>query len=380
MRSVLTKPSRAKVVFGSLLVLASVVIGCSSASSEDEEEVTGAPETNAPEITTKGQLGGGDLPEGQYVLTFDDGPGPRTEELANYLGDKGIVATFFINGKNAPGREAALAAVKARGHVLANHTQNHEDMRQLAGGALYHAVADTDGIIAQYQPQGPWLLRAPYGAWDGRVSDEINGTEMKKYVGSIFWNVGGQLTESFGADWACWGQGVSIDDCAQRYVNEMEQRGRGIILMHDVHSKTIDMAKMIVERIGASHFVSITTAPQIAAAVGGGGGGGGGGTSACGNVDYKGFCEKNKLTWCENGVKKTFECETRNKVCSLKNETEGHDCVVRAPCGGVDYRGSCNGSVLTWCDESGALRSQDCTARGNRCALENEQNGFNCIP
>ena len=364
---------RALFVLGGISIL--VLVGCSKPTGGEEA-------TAAPEVTSAGQLGGGDMAPGQYALTFDDGPGARTEELATWLGDKGIVAAFFINGKNAPGRESALAAIKARGHVLANHTQNHEDMRSLAGGALFHAVADTDAIIAQYQPGGPWLLRAPYGAWDGRVSAELNGSEMKKYVGSIFWNVGGQLTASTGADWNCWSTRLATDDCGQRYISEMQAKGRGIILMHDTHSQTIDMTKMIVEQIGAEHFVSILNAPQVASAVGGNTGGGATPPpppSGCGELTYKGFCEKNKLTWCDNGVKKTFECETRSKVCNLVNANEGHDCVERAPCGEVDYKGACDGSVLTWCDATGALRSQDCEARGRRCGLENEQNGFNCL-
>jgi len=369
----------ASVVLGAALLSGLVgLVGCSKGASDDEAVA-------APEVTSADQLGGRDMAAGTYSLTFDDGPGPRTEELANYLGDKGIVATFFINGKNAPGREAALDAIKARGHILANHTQNHEDMKGLYDGALYHAVADTDAVIAQYQPQGPWLLRAPYGSWDVRVSSELNESDMKKYVGSIFWNVGGQLTESTGADWDCWNKGLAVDDCGGRYLSEMQTRGRGIILMHDTHSQTIDMTKMIVEQFGAEHFVSILNAPQVAAGVG---------VApppsprppppapntGCGNVDYKGNCEKNKLTWCENGQLKTAECAERGKVCSLVNATEGHDCVERAPCGDATYAGACAGSVLTWCDETGALRSQDCGARGRRCALESDANGYNCMP
>lgn len=253
-------------------VSASSAIGC---SAQDAEQ----PGTTESSVTTGDQLGGRDMQAGAYSLTFDDGPGPRTEELANYLGDKGIVATFFINGQNAPGYESALATIKARGHILANHTQKHEDMTSLSGGELYAAVADTDAVIARYQPNGPWLLRAPYGAWNARVSNEINGSDMRKYVGSIFWNVGGQLTASTGADWACWGQGVSVSDCAGRYMNEMNDVGRGIVLMHDVHSRTVDMVKQIVESLeGQVRFVPITRAPQIIEAIGSGGGTSVGGT------------------------------------------------------------------------------------------------------
>lgn len=354
-------------------------IGCERSGEEDVASSEG-------EITTGGQLDGSDMPPGRYALTFDDGPGPRTEELANWLGDRAIQATFFINGRNVPGRESALAAIKARGHLLANHTQNHVDMRSLSGDALYRAVADTDAIIARYQPEGPWLLRAPYGSWDARVSRELNATDMSKYVGAIFWNIGGALTTSTAADWACWSYGLGVADCADRYITEMATRGRGIILMHDVHSKTVDMVKLIVERVGAVAFVPITSAQRIEASIVVSQGHDGtpppppSPESGCGDVDYAGRCDKNTLMWCEDGVRKTVDCATRGKVCSWKNDAEGHDCVTPAPCGDVTYEGSCDGDMLTWCDESGALRKVSCTAKGRRCALQNEATGYNCVP
>src|SRR3954454_7310671 len=95
-----------------------LVVGCSSAKDDTT--------TSSDAITQTSQLEGSDLPAGSYALTFDDGPGARPEELATWLGDRGIVATFFMNGKNVPGLESAVRAVVARGHILANHTQNHE--------------------------------------------------------------------------------------------------------------------------------------------------------------------------------------------------------------------------------------------------------------
>lgn len=244
-----------------------LAFGAYACAQPTEMEETNA---NVDDLTSASQLGGSNMAAGTYSLTFDDGPGPRTEELANWLGDRGIVATFFINGKNAAGHEAALRAIKARGHILANHTHDHENMTSQTGDALHRAVADTDAIIAQYQPAGPWLLRAPYGAWSGRVSEELNATDMKKYVGSIFWNVGGELTASYGADWACWGQGLTVSDCGDRYMNEMRDRGRGVILMHDSHSRSVDLAKTVVEAMsGTASFLPLTAAPQIAEALGG---------------------------------------------------------------------------------------------------------------
>ena len=56
-------------------------------------------------------LSGGALPSGTLCLTFDDGPGatarpgpgPRTLELARYLADEEVPATFFLSGKHMLG-------------------------------------------------------------------------------------------------------------------------------------------------------------------------------------------------------------------------------------------------------------------------------------
>jgi peptidoglycan/xylan/chitin deacetylase (PgdA/CDA1 family) len=348
--------------------------------------------TSADAITQTSQLEGSDLPAGSYALTFDDGPGARTEELANWLGDRGIVATFFINGKNVPGLESAVSAVVARGHILANHTQNHEDMTTQSGDDLYRAVADTDAIISQYQPNGPWLLRAPFGSWSGRVSGEINGTSMSKYTGPIFWNVGGELTATTAADWACWGNDVTVGECGRLYMNEMRMRGRGVILMHDSHATSVDLAKLVVQQMeGTARFVPLTSAPRIASALGLQNPPSGPGDdphpgepkagAPCGDVTYYGQCDHNVLSWCVDGVLTTADCTAKDdKVCSLIDLTQGHDCVARSACGDATYAGACDGNVLTWCDESGALRKQDCASRNRSCGFESNDTGYNCLP
>ena len=37
-------------------------------------------------------------------------------------------------------------------------------------------------LIVKVQPNGPWVLRAPFGAWNGTVTREVNATPMKKYI------------------------------------------------------------------------------------------------------------------------------------------------------------------------------------------------------
>lgn len=263
------------------LVLASTVAACGaltgcSAQTDGEEEiddgtVVGEGDgTSEDAIVSERQLMGPDMADKTISLTFDDGPGPRTLELSEYLAAQGVHGTFFINGKNVAGRQNAIDSIIGRGHLLANHTHQHLQLTKLSGDRVVKEVADTDAIIARVQPQGPFLVRAPFGAWNGNTARAINGSAMKKYVGSVFWDVGGALTANAAADWDCWGKGVSVDRCGELYLKEIRTKGRGIVLMHDVHGKTIDMMKKILPTLKAEgyKFQALDKVPSVKRALG----------------------------------------------------------------------------------------------------------------
>jgi peptidoglycan/xylan/chitin deacetylase (PgdA/CDA1 family) len=210
------------------------------------------------------QLMGRDLPNKTIALTFDDGPAGRTEELAEYLMERDIPATFFMTGKAASRYPQTVAYVASMGHLLANHSWRHKAFTTISNAV--EEIARTDREISEYIPNNNLLFRAPYGDWSSRVVSILNNSSVKKYVGSIFWDVGGSLTNSFAADWACWSKGYSVTSCGNRYLSEIRYRGRGIVLMHDVHSKTVDMVKYIVPKLIAEgyKFVLVDEVPNIA--------------------------------------------------------------------------------------------------------------------
>src|SRR4051812_18893531 len=96
------------------LLIAGGLVGCAADADADDDANDDVASTDdgdgvvTQDLVGENQLTGSELPNKTIALTFDDGPGPRTEELATFLAAKGIHATFFINGKNAPGRQKAL--------------------------------------------------------------------------------------------------------------------------------------------------------------------------------------------------------------------------------------------------------------------------------
>lgn len=262
------------------LALASTVAACGAltgcaAETTDEEDDTaltgGAGDgKSADAIVSEHQLMGTDMPDKTLSLTFDDGPGPRTAELAEFLAAEGVHGTFFINGKNVPGRQGAIDTIIGRGHLLANHTQNHLQLTKLSGDKIVKEIADTDAIIVRAQPNQPFVIRAPFGAWNGATARAVSATTMNKYVGSVFWDIGGELTSHSAADWDCWGKGVSIERCGDLYLQEIRTRKHGIVLMHDVHNRSVDMMKYILPTLKAEgyKFAALTDVPSVKRAIG----------------------------------------------------------------------------------------------------------------
>ena len=109
-------------------------------------------------------------PAGRKVvaLTFDDGPNePYTSQLADFLGARGVRATFFQVGRAVLRHPAVTRRLAADGHVIGNHGFTHEVTNYLGARTLaadvaagQEALADSAGLRpALYRP--PWLLRVP---------------------------------------------------------------------------------------------------------------------------------------------------------------------------------------------------------------------------
>jgi peptidoglycan-N-acetylglucosamine deacetylase len=101
------------------------------------------------------------------ALTFDDGPNePYTSQLADFLGSRGVRATFFQVGKAVLRYPEVTRRLVADGHVIGCHGFTHEFTNYLSRatlerdiGAGLRALADAGVHPTLYRP--PWLLRVP---------------------------------------------------------------------------------------------------------------------------------------------------------------------------------------------------------------------------
>ncbi len=105
---------------------------------------------------------------------------------------------------------------------------------------------------------------------------------------------------------------------------------------------------------------------------------------SCGNLSYQGECQGSLLTYCGDRGPVSFDCATRQSDdgtplrCALVNEEHGYDCVSEdfgAGCGDIPLEGICTDNTVFYCQslESGTVGQTICQPN-EECAID--QDGF----
>ena len=103
------------------------------------------------------------------ALTFDDGPGNFTPPILDFLKERQIHATFFMEGSQVEEYPQIARQVHEAGHEIGNHTYIHFDFHKQKNAApqrLAHELEQTESALrrALHDPDFKTkLVRMPYG-------------------------------------------------------------------------------------------------------------------------------------------------------------------------------------------------------------------------
>lgn len=213
--------------------------------------------------------------EHTIALTFDDGPNAHTNEVLDALKALHVKATFFIVGEQARRHPDVLARIAREGHLLANHSATHAFLGSRYDDdpeALIAQIRDVHDQIAPLMAKGDkFYFRAPYGVWRARHAEILNADpELRRYVGPIYWDVGGDITMSrdgyvmSAADWECWKLGWTARTCAKGYSREIRRNNGGVVLMHCINQHSADLVRQVVPALQEEgyRFVRLDQLPQ----------------------------------------------------------------------------------------------------------------------
>ena len=181
----------------------------------------------------------------ELLLTFDDGPNPRTTgKVLDILATRKIQAIFFMTGDhferdNAARSRAIVQRMLREGHVIANHTMTHA---HLCMGKEEDAAVEVDHARELLEKEAGMpvdLFRTPYGAWCPRLVKLLDDRQIIH----VYWDIDAQ-------EWRT-GNAKLTEKLITRALARL--RGRGVLLMHDTKLATVKSLPKILDWIDAEN-------------------------------------------------------------------------------------------------------------------------------
>jgi peptidoglycan/xylan/chitin deacetylase (PgdA/CDA1 family) len=181
----------------------------------------------------------------EVVLTFDDGPNPRTTpRILDALKAECVSATFFVIGENAVAAPALLRRERADGHALGTHTWSHPLLSRLpmaaaeaeinrAIEAVAHLLGDGDGGSERRLFRFPGFAATPaLLQWLEERGIVVAGADL------------------WASDWNRMSPEAELDLLLRR----LDAAGRGIILLHDTKVQTAAMVPALLRELAARDY------------------------------------------------------------------------------------------------------------------------------
>ena len=182
-------------------------------------------------------------PDAKMVaLTFDDGPHYiNTPRLLKILEENDARATFFLLGERSVSTQAnkdTVGMIAASGNEIASHTYSHKQLTTISKDKVIEEITKTRETLFELTGEYPTYVRPPYGSYNDTV---------KKYCFTplITWNLDSE-------DW-------KSRDTATIVAHVMdEMKDRRIVLMHDIHTFTIEAAEQLIPLLKAEGYEIVT--------------------------------------------------------------------------------------------------------------------------
>jgi peptidoglycan/xylan/chitin deacetylase (PgdA/CDA1 family) len=190
------------------------------------------------------------LRPGEVVLTFDDGPrAGKTPLILDVLDRHGVKATFLMLGSAAKANPALAQQVAQRGHTVGSHTYDHVNLAGLSRQAALNEIARGEAAVAAAlgnEDLSPFF-RFPYLSQTGYLRTSLLQGDMVVLDVDID-------SKDYYKD------GAAV--VTARTLEQLEARGSGIILFHDIHQRTVDMLPGFLAELEARGYSVVRLVPK----------------------------------------------------------------------------------------------------------------------
>jgi len=176
----------------------------------------------------------------QVAITFDDGPGPYTNKLLDWLKENEVKATFFVVGQRLNSYKNQLKRIVDEGHELGYHSYSHKQQTSLSTDKIISDFENTNQNAIAITGAGFTLWRTPGGGYNDRVLNAVPLPHIMWTVDTLDWK-------------------TRDKQAVYRAIIRSSDDGE-IILLHDIHSTSVDGAiKAMGEMLeGDYEFLTVT--------------------------------------------------------------------------------------------------------------------------
>jgi len=244
------------------LITASLIVFCFNTAQACDPDALGTSRVLAIDPKEYPHIGAMDhaaalpLADKEVVLTFDDGPiPPYTGQVLDILAAQCVKATFFLVGEMARAHPAVARRTLAEGHTIGTHSEDHP----LRFGRLSAELVEWEidkGIIDVGSALGDSGEVAPFFRVPGLAHSDIIGSELADRSLVNF---------SSDVDADDWHPRISPQKIIKLAVNRLVARGRGILLLHDIHRVTVNALPGILKELKERGFHVVQVVPAPAA-------------------------------------------------------------------------------------------------------------------
>jgi peptidoglycan-N-acetylglucosamine deacetylase len=184
------------------------------------------------------------LEDHEVVLTFDDGPLPRnSNQILDILASECVKATFFTIGHMAQAYPEGVRKLRDADHSIGTHTQDHP--LTMDHMPVERAKQEIDeGIASVKAALGDDAALAPFF----RIPGLLRADGVEEYLAS-------QGIQIWSADFLAddW-RSISSARVVDLAIKRLEEKGKGILLLHDIQARTVAALPKILQELKARGY------------------------------------------------------------------------------------------------------------------------------
>ena len=192
------------------------------------------------------------LQDKEVVITFDDGPiPPYSNQILDILASQCVKVTYFLVGEMARAYPAIVRHEYEAGHTIGTHSEHHplhfgelppERMR----AEIDVGISNVAAALGDTKYMAPFF-RIPGLDRSNRLEDELAARHLIVFS-----------SDTLADDW----RRIGPEQIRSLALKRLQALGKGILLLHDIHAKTVAALPGILKDLKDNGFRVVQVVPS----------------------------------------------------------------------------------------------------------------------